>query len=863
MPAIPAAPASDESKRLAALLELRVLDTLPEQVYEDIVLLASQICGTPISLVSLVDGERQWFKAKVGLAASETHRDLAFCAHAIVASEPVFIVEDTARDPRFADSALVTGEPRIRFYAGAPIVMPDGAALGTVCVIDTVPRRLDAGQFAALQALARQVAALFELRRQTSVSQRQSQQLERLTAQAAAERQRSAELLEIVLRGGNIGLWDLHVPSGAFTINEREHAMLGYSAQDARPEVLAWHTLVHPDDWPVLNAAMAPHLRGETAYWECEHRMRHKDGHTIWVLDRAVVVERDAAGAPLRMVGTHMDITERRRSSDALERATDLLQRMGALAQVGGWELELATGKVMWTDEVYRIHEVDRSTELELLANIEFYAPAARPVLQAAVEAAIQRGTPYDLELPFITALGCPLTVRTQGEAVMRDGKAVRLFGTFQDITERKHTEGALRLSEQRLNLALSGSRVAVFDWDVADDSVHRGANFSVMRGGPAQDAVCSMADVQALMHPDDMPGVWQVVRSALRGDTPTYEFEHRVRRLDGAWIWIRAVGRVTERGLDGRALRLSGIDEDVTERKAASQALTDSQRRLRLITDNLPALVAYIDRDERYRFLNAHVGRVFGLDPEAALGRTMRDVRGDATYAALAPHVAAALRGEATTFSYADRVGGRTVQYQSNYVPDVDADGRVHGFYAMTFDITELHETQRQLELLARVDVLTGLPNRRQFDERIDEAMRRARRSQRALAVMYLDIDHFKSINDTLGHAGGDAVLCEFARRLRVCVRATDFVARLAGDEFVVVLEGVEGPPELSRLADKVVACVRPQFRIDAAAFNVTASVGVALYEGDAKTAADMLALADGALYQAKRQGRDRYAVA
>ncbi|MDE2298308.1 MAG: diguanylate cyclase [Burkholderiales bacterium] len=851
-----------ERRRLATLASYAVLDTPPEADFDDLVRLAAQICGTPIALISLVDEHRQWFKAVYGLEMLETERQLAFCDHAI--RQPgTLVVPDAAADARFARNPLVSGAPHIRFYAGAPIVLPGGQALGTVCVIDTVPRRLDAAQLGALQALARQAAALFELRQRTRASQQQAIELKQLSEQAAAERRHSAELLEIVLRGGNLGLWDLHVPSGAFTINEREHAMLGYSAQDARPEVLAWHTLVHPDDWPMLNAAMAPHLRGETAYWECEHRMRHKDGHTIWVLDRAVVVERDATGAALRMVGTHMDITERRCAGDALERATDLLQRMGTLAKVGGWELELASGEITWTDEVYRIHEVDRSTELALLANIEFYAPQARPLLQAAVASAIEHGTPYDLELPFITARGRALTVRTQGEAVMRDGKAVRLFGTFQDITERKRTEAALQVSEERLSLALSSSRVAVFDWDITTDRVYRSANFSVMRGGPADEGTSTIAEVQALIHPADLLTVRTTIQAALRGELPAYEFEHRIRRFDGAWIWVHAVGRVTERGADGRALRISGTDEDVTERKAAAQALLDSQRRLRLITDNLPALVAYIDRDERYRFLNAHVGTVFRIDPQATLGRTMREVRGEATYAALAPHVAQALRGEASIFSYADQIGGRSYRYQSNYVPDVDGAGAVQGFYAMTFDITELHETQRQLERLARVDALTGLPNRRQVDDRIKEAMARTRRTRRPMAVMFLDIDHFKAINDALGHAGGDAVLCEFARRLKACVRTTDMVARFAGDEFVVLLEGVEGAAELDRLAAKVVACIRPRFQVGAAALDVTTSVGVTLYGGAEQTAAEVLSRADGALYQAKKQGRNRHAVA
>ncbi len=851
----PARALGDESARLAALHALRVMDTLPEAVYDDIVALAAQICGTPIGLVSLLDSERQWFKARVGLGPTETRRDLAFCTHAIASPEPVFVVEDATHDPRFNANPLVTGAPHIRFYAGAPILLPGGEAMGTVCVIDTVPRTLDAAQLRALQALARQVTALFELRLR-------SRELEQLSAQAAAERERSAEMLDIVLRGSNLGLWYLHVPTGVVTVNERESEMVGLSSAQVQAGALAWREFVHPDDWAKLNAAIVPHLKRETPSYECEHRLRHKDGHWVWVLSRAVVTERDALGGAVRIVGTHMDITERTRDRQALQRTTDLLRRMGALAGVGGWELDLETGRVTWTDEVYRIHEVAPGTALELLSNIEFYAPAGRRHLLHAVESAIKTGMPYDLELPFITAKGRPLTVRTQGEAVLVDGKAVRLFGTFQDITERKRSEAALRLSEERLSLALSSTRMAVFDWDIATGRVYRGVNLSVMRGGPADEVGCTIDEVQAMVHPADVLAVRAAMCAVVRGETESYEFEHRIRSLDDRWVWINAIGRVTERGPDGRALRLCGIDEDVSVRKAAEAAARDSLRKLHTIANSLPALIAHIDTGQRYRFLNAQIGRVFGLDIAATLGRTMQEVRGEAAYALLAPHVEAALRGEKVSFVYADQVGGSLRHYQSNYIPDIDSNGQVIGFHAMTFDITELQETQARLELLARVDTLTGLPNRRQFDERMAQVMGRTRRTRQPMAVMYLDIDHFKSINDAFGHPVGDAVLCEFARRLEGCVRTTDTVARLAGDEFVILLEGIDGGAEAGLIAAKVVARIRVPFNMAGVPLAVTASVGVATYEGAAQTAAEMLALADRALYRAKKLGRDRYAL-
>lgn len=191
--AVPAMVPIDEQARLSALRATGILDTEAESIYDDVARLAALICGTPIALVSMVDEHRQWFKARVGLAATETHRDLAFCAHAILEPERILEVTDATSDPRFRGNALVTGDPLIRFYAGAPVVLDTGEVLGTVCAIDRVPRRLSDEQALALKTLARQVSQLLQWRRaansattelQTAI-QRHRQQLEHLTAMAA------------------------------------------------------------------------------------------------------------------------------------------------------------------------------------------------------------------------------------------------------------------------------------------------------------------------------------------------------------------------------------------------------------------------------------------------------------------------------------------------------------------------------------------------------------------------------------------------------------------------------------------------------------------------------------------------------
>src|SRR6267154_3009252 len=157
----------NEKQRLKVLWQYSVLDTLPEEIFDDLTELAARICEAPVAMITLVDEDRQWFKAKVGVSINETSRDISFCAHAI--TQPgLFIVPDATRDERFAKNPLVKSDPKVRFYAGAPLVSPDGYALGTLCVIDKVPRELRPGQEQSLRILARHVMSQLELRRRSN-----------------------------------------------------------------------------------------------------------------------------------------------------------------------------------------------------------------------------------------------------------------------------------------------------------------------------------------------------------------------------------------------------------------------------------------------------------------------------------------------------------------------------------------------------------------------------------------------------------------------------------------------------------------------------------------------------------------------
>lgn len=287
------------------------------------------------------------------------------------------------------------------------------------------------------------------------------------------------------------------------------------------------------------------------------------------------------------------------------------------------------------------------------------------------------------------------------------------------------------------------------------------------------------------------------------------------------------------------------------------------SERRLRTIADNLPVLISYIDAQERLRFLNDTFRSWMGMAPDEALGRPLLDVIGPVLHAQRQPYLKAALAGVRQRFETRSETNGIARDMLAEYVPDIRPDGSVAGVYTLATDITAFKQVERELDQLSRIDPLTGLPNRRQFESRLSEALARARRNRRTLALMFLDLDHFKQVNDQLGHAAGDAVLKTFAQRVRGALRETDQLCRLAGDEFVLILENLNGPDEAALVAQKVLDAVAPPLTLQGQELRLSTSIGVACHDGGQESDAALLGRADDALYAAKADGRGRWRMA
>ncbi|WP_374672975.1 diguanylate cyclase [Ideonella sp.] len=301
----------------------------------------------------------------------------------------------------------------------------------------------------------------------------------------------------------------------------------------------------------------------------------------------------------------------------------------------------------------------------------------------------------------------------------------------------------------------------------------------------------------------------------------------------------------------------------DVSAQRAAERQVARSEHQLRTITDHLPALVAYIDRDERFRFANAAYRDWLGLEPADMMGRTVEDVLGPHARAVRQAPLRAALAGQRSSYELSIGQGDRLRHLRGDYVPDMGPDGQVLGFFALVMDVTELKKVQFALDRLARYDHLTGVLSRQEFERRLDEALAAARRHLSPLALLFIDVDEFKAINDRHGHAAGDRALQAVTRRVQQQVRGGDLVGRLAGDEFVVLLDRPHAPEGATAVAGKLCQAMHEPLVLEhgAGRVDLRVSIGVAWADGGVPVDAPaLLGAADQALYEAKRAGRDTW---
>jgi diguanylate cyclase (GGDEF)-like protein/PAS domain S-box-containing protein len=294
-------------------------------------------------------------------------------------------------------------------------------------------------------------------------------------------------------------------------------------------------------------------------------------------------------------------------------------------------------------------------------------------------------------------------------------------------------------------------------------------------------------------------------------------------------------------------------------ERSRALAALSQQQLLLRSITDDIPGLVAAVDNEERFQYWNQHYMDMLGREP--VVGQTIREFVGDEHYTRIQRYIDTAHSGQSVEYENMLMTMDGVRHVQAHFIPQRDAQGVQTGFCLIAWDINALKEREMKWQAKALVDELTGACNRFCFVEMLDQVLQR-RRGESPIAVLYLDIDYFKRINDTYGHATGDSMLRAFADALRRALRASDVLGRMGGDEFCILLDRIGPTENAGRIAEKILAEVATIHTRNHNLPAVTTSVGIAYIEGPAPKAEDIIALADAALYEAKQGGRNRFAL-
>lgn len=438
------------------------------------------------------------------------------------------------------------------------------------------------------------------------------------------------------------------------------------------------------------------------------------------------------------------------------------------------------------------------------------------------------------------------------------DGGLEYILGIAEDITATRSQAIELRSKQAELIAANDASPLGLFRTGAKGDCTYVNRTYEEMSGQSQQSA---MGDgwIEAI-HPEDRLKLFQAWAPASQQHN-SYQGTYRFRHASGTVVWVAM--KAAPILVDGRLEGYVGSVDDITARREAEQALSKSEQRLRTITDTLPALVAFIDAQQRFRFNNLAYERRFNINRDALRYRTVRSFVGEQEYEFIAPWLDRALHGETVTFEQKDDTSGTPQWAEATYIPQLADDGKeVVGVHIMIHDITAKKREEQRLLQLTRIDSLTGLVNRAGFEQKLANAIAQSRAKNRLMALLYLDIDHFKRVNDTHGHLVGDALLKAFAGRLARAMRAADTVARLGGDEFTVIMESLPAIGDAERTAAKIIEAMRALFKLDGLPVTISASIGVAIHDGGDLEANGLIKRADEMLYQAKANGRNQFCV-
>ena len=711
-------------------------------------------------------------------------------------------------------------------------------------------------------------------------------------ANAACAVQDSQERWKFALEGSGEGVWDWHLDTGYAVFSTRYKQMLGYADDEIGNHASEWSSRVHPDDMPQVSQILQAHLNGQTSALRVEFRARCKDGRWRWMLGRGMVVARDAASKALRLVGTNCDIHAQKQAQQQEQLRSAVLELLSSDAPCEQVLQALLQGLEQMESgllcSILLLDQDGRRFARSLAPSLpEFYTAALLgleigPGVGSCGTAAYlgQR-----VVVPDIASHGdwqnfAGLAARAGLAACWSQpirGATGRVLGTFPiycrqvhqpDATEialvehcahlacialEKHQATAqLQESEDRYRTIVEHSPDPVGVFRRGRLIYVNAAAISLLRTSSAQDLLgCLVLD---LVHPDDRAAVQARVRALTEPGASTALQQHRLRCQDGSVVTVEAQSTLM---LFKGAPAIHVVARDIGARLQAEAR----QRLAAAVFSHAREGILILALDGLIIDLNAAVTQITGYSRDEVLGQHPRDrfcagLHGSEVFEAMARELRE--QGFWSGELWNRRKDGEVFASLQTISMVHDEAGQAQHMVLLFSDISVRKEYETQLEKMAHFDMLTGLPNRILLSDRMTQAMAQAQRRQQSIALVYLDLDGFKAVNDSLGHAVGDRLLIALASRMKQTLREGDTLARIGGDEFVAVL------PDLNRtscttMMTRLLAAVALPVWIDDARLDVSASLGITFYpQADELDATDLLHQADSAMYLAKLAGKN-----
>ncbi len=614
------------------------------------------------------------------------------------------------------------------------------------------------------------------------------------------------------------------------------------------------------DEW----AWIAPHveaaLQGELRRFEVPALV---NGEQQWV-QQSLIPDVDADGRIVGYLSVTFDITDRKQQEEALRKSTQFLDRTGRMAGVGGWEVDLASGSVVWSRETRRIHGVDDDYEPDLERAFAFFPPESRPRIEQAVQQAMADGTPWDMELPFVRQDGRRLWVRAVGSAELAGGAPVRLVGAFQDISDKIAQRLQIKEINDRVALATESGGIGIWDLDIASGELIWDARMYQLFGDTSGGRAAPIALWAQCVHPDDLPGLQEAIRQATQGDQ-LLDRDYRIVLDDGRIRHLRGTARAM-RDASGKPIRLIGANWDITELRELATNLAEDRSLLSVTLESIGDAVITTNGRGQITWLNPVAERLTGWTSPEAIGRALTQVFhivDEKTREPAADPVRDCLE-QGRRVARSDNTlllsrNGEEFGIQDSIAPIRREDGTVLGAVLVFHDVSEQRRLTGEMSWRATHDALTGLVNRAEFEARLGRLLASAQDSGGEHALLYIDLDQFKLVNDACGHSVGDQLLTQVARMLTDSVRTRDTIARLGGDEFAILMERCT-VAQAQRVAQKL--CDRmDDFRFvhEERRFRIGMSIGLVPVDRRWQATAAIQQAADTSCYAAKEAGRNR----